>query len=55
MQDLGWMAGLFVLWVFAALFFFLTILSIAIDAARILRRLNRIIALLERRPPPPGP
>jgi hypothetical protein len=49
------MAGLLVLWVFAALFFFLMILSIAIDAARILRRLNRIINLLERRPPPPRP
>jgi len=40
---------IFIVWVILVLVFFLMVLSIAIDCARLLRRTNRIIELLEKK------
>ena len=49
----GFMGVLVLIWALAGIIFFLMVLSIAIDCARIVRRLNRIVGLLEHQPPPP--
>ncbi|MGD0921940.1 MAG: hypothetical protein ABSA70_09285 [Terriglobia bacterium] len=50
MQGLaGLTAILALVWLVAGLIFFLMVLSIAIDAARLVRRCNRIIELLQKR------
>ena len=54
MEALGGLALLFaVVWVVAGIIFFIMVLSIALDAARILRRLNKIIEMVQAGKPSP--